>query len=484
MKKLSFMLAALFVVLILPFSAGCGGKEERTSYQINCTLEKNFLTASQTVDFYNDTGAALGELKFNLFGNAFRSGAKHSPISAQYTARAYPNGVNYGDMQIKSVTSNGEGLAFSVGGDDLNILTVSLPGEVYPDERISLEIKFNLNLANVIARTGYTDKVVNLANFYPILCPYDGQNGFYECVYYSSGDPFFSEVANYTVTLTADEKFVVASSGKLLERTVSGDRATATYTAEKVRSFAFVLSRDFESITKTVDGIEVNYYFYDDKTPEKSLEYAEKSLMLFNEKFGKYPYQNYSVVQTEFIQGGMEYPALVMISDDLEENAYGEVIVHETAHQWWQTAVGNNEVEYGFLDEGLAEYSVVVFYENYPEYGMDRKTLISSSEKTYKVFCSVYDKFYGKVNTVMKRSLKDFTSEYEYVNMAYIKPCIMYDYLRTTVGDDAFFKGLKDYYKKFCFKNATPDDLVGVFEKCGTDTNGFFESFFDGKVII
>jgi aminopeptidase N len=484
MKKLSFLLAALLVVLVLPFSASCGGKNKQTSYQINCTLEKNFLTASQTVDFYNDTGAVLSELKFNLFGNAFRSGAKHRPISAQYTVRAYPNGINYGDMQVKSVACNGEELPFSVGGEDLNILTVNLPSEIYPDERALIEIKFNLNLANVIARTGYTDKVVNLANFYPILCPYDEQNGFYECVYYSSGDPFYSEVANYTVTLTADEKFVVASSGKLLERTVTGDKATSTFTAEKVRSFAFVLSKDFESITKTVDGIEVNYYFYDDKTPEKSLEYAEKSLKLFNEKFGKYPYEHYSVVQTEFIQGGMEYPALVMISDDLEENAYGEVIVHETAHQWWQTAVGNNEVEYGFLDEGLAEYSVVVFYENYPEYGMDRKTLISSSEKTYKVFCSVYDKFYGKVNTVMKRSLKDFTSEYEYVNMAYIKPCIMYDYLRTTVGDDAFFKGLKDYYKKFCFKNATPDDLVGVFEKCGTDTNGFFESFFDGKVII
>jgi hypothetical protein len=26
--------------------------------------------------------------------------------------------------------------------------------------------------------------------------------------------------------------------------------------------------------------------------------------------------------------------------------------------------------------------------------------------------------------------------------------------------------------------------LVGTFEKCGADTNGFFESFFLGKVIL
>ena len=101
----------------------------------------------------------------------------------------------------------------------------------------------------------------------------------------------------------------------------------------------------------------------------------------------------------------MEHPALVMISDNLEQSAYLEVVAHETAHQWWQGVVGNNEIEYGFLDEGLAEYSVVLFYENYPEYNLKRQDLIESSENTYKIFCTVSDKVFGKVNTVMKRSL-------------------------------------------------------------------------------
>ena len=84
----------------------------------------------------------------------------------------------------------------------------------------------------------------------------------------------------------------------------------------------------------------------------------------------------------------------------------------------------------------------------------------------------------------MIKSLGEFKGEYEYVNLAYVKPCIMYEYLRKTVGDEAFFKGLKKYYESYKFKNATPDDLVGVYEKLGKDTNGFFESFFEGKVII
>ena len=180
----------------------------------------------------------------------------------------------------------------------------------------------------------------------------------------------------------------------------------------------------------------------------------------------------------------MEFPALVMISDELKGLPYGEVIVHETAHQWWQSAVGNNEIEHGFLDEGLAEYSVVLFYENYAEYGYTRQSLIKASEQTYKVFCSVSDKLNGKVNTVMIRSLKDFLSEYEYVNVAYIKPCLMYDGIRTTIGNKRFFNALKRYYEQNKFKNAEPDDLVGAFEKVGADTNGYFESFFLGKEII
>jgi aminopeptidase N len=60
----------------------------------------------------------------------------------------------------------------------------------------------------------------------------------------------------------------------------------------------------------------------------------------------------------------------------------------------------------------------------------------------------------------------------------------MYDNLRTTIGDELFFKALKKYYQTYKFKNATPYDLVGAFEKVGADTNGYFQSFFDGKVII
>ncbi len=484
MKKISVLFALILCALCLPFGAGCNNNaSSNIKYDISCSLNENVVSGVEKVEFTNFTENSFKELKFNIFGNAFRADATYKPIASQHAYRAYPNGQSYGEMNIKSAKVDGAGVKYQICGQDKNILSIPLEEELFPDEKVSVEIEFELVLADVIARTGLNQSSINLGNFYPILCGIE-DGAFYECLYYSSGDPFYSDVSDYKVRVELDKKYILATSGKLVKSQLDGNVVCYEYELNKARSFAMVASENFKVESNDSLGIEVNYYYYNDPEPALSLEYALKSLKLFGELYGEYAYPTYSVVQTKFIQGGMEYPALVMIADDLESKAYGEVIVHETAHQWWQSAVGNNEIKYGFLDEGLAEYSVVAFYDNYSEYGFNRSELMSSAEKTYKIFCSVSDKIFGKVNTVMVRSLDEFSSEYEYVNMAYVKPCIMYENLRTTVGDTLFFKALKRYYKENCFKNAKPEDLMGAFERSGADTNGFFDSFFSGKVII
>lgn len=484
MKKILWVLTGFLIFSSCFCCASCGvEKKQISTYDIVVQIDDNVVNGKETVTFYNDTDNSFSQLKFNLFANAFRENAKYSPVSFSYEHSCYPNGKSYGDIQILSVESKGEGLKFEISGEDENILKVTLNEEVFPEESVSVDITFKVTLANVIARTGYNDKTINLANFYPILCGIS-DGAFYECVYYSSGDPFFSDVADYNVSITCDSDLIVASSGELVERVSINDKTTYIYSLLSARSYAVVLSKDFECMTDTSLGVRVNYYFYDDTAPEKAMTYALKSLKLFNDIFGEYPYSTYSVVQTKFVQGGMEFPTLVMISDGLETEAYGEVVVHETAHQWWQTTVGNNEIEYGFLDEGLAEYSVILFYENYPEYNLKRESLVKSAEQTYKTYCTVYDKLFGETNTKMLRSLKDFTSEYEYVNLAYVKSAIMYDTLRTTVKEETFFNSLKKYYNDNKFKNATPYDLIASFERCGVDVAGYFESFFNGEAVI
>ena len=484
MRKKSLILVAFVFSLFaaLPFY-GCDGGGKRTTYEIDCEFDGATVSGTERVSFYNSTDNSFKELKFNLFPNAFRKGAKYSPVSAQYYHQAYKWGESFGGTEISAVRIDGENAEFSVCGEDMNVLSVSLGAEVFPDERATVEIDFKTDLAKVVARTGVNADTVNLANFYPVLCGIEN-GGFYECVYYANGDPFFSDPSDYTVTFTRDKSLIAAASGELISETEKDGKITSRYAIKNARSFAMTLSDKFLIASEKSGDTDVFYYYYDDAEPEQTLRAAVSALKFFAGKWGEYPYKTYSVVQTPFIQGGMEFSALVFISDGLESAAKKEVAVHETAHQWWQTVVGNNEIKHPFIDEGLAEYSVVLFYETHLEYGYTRENLIAAAEQTYKIYCSVYDRIVGETDTTMTRAIPEYTSEYEYVNISYVKACIMFDYLRQTVGDGKFFSGLKRFYDENAFKTATPESLVGAFERAGADSNGFFESFFNGTAII
>ena len=479
MKKflVSFLIVAVTMQL-LTFS-GCEKKERITVYGIDCEYSDGRLTGKENLNFYNSGENPVSVLKFNLYANAFRKGARYPGVGIDAVAEAYYNGISYGEIIIINVTPCKE---YAVVGEDKNVLSVYLSEQVFPEESVSISIEYEITLANVIARTGVNDKTVNLANFYPILCALG--NDFYECVYYSKGDPFYSDVANYNVRITVQDGVAVAGSGEIIGENRANGKTTYSFSVKSARSFSMVLSKDYKTVSDNSTGVKIIYYYYNDDNPTASLGFAVESMKLFSEYFGAYPYKTYSVCQTRFLEGGMEYPCLSMISDKLEGLSYGEVIVHETAHQWWQATVGNNEIEHPFLDEGLSEYSVILFYEKYKEFGLTREKLIEYSEDSLRQYCSLYKKLFGKVDTGMGRRINEFGTNYEYVMINYIEPCIMYDTLRKTIGDEKFFTGLKNYFSEYKFKNAVPDDLIGIFERTGADTNGFFESFINGKVVF
>ncbi len=386
MRKIFISVFTVFFITAVLIFGGCNGCNacsscrkdvEKSGYDIYLELNGDEVKGSETVCFFNSTDNEINELKFNLFLNAFRKDALYSPISEQLSSLAYYNGKSYGYITVLGVYIDNEEAFFSITGNDENILSVPLKNGVFPEESVSVRIDFKAKLPNVIARTGINDKTVNLNNVFPILCAYD--NGFYECNYYSIGDPFFSENSSFTVRLKAEKDYVVVSSGKTLKKETDGDYCIYTFFNGNVRDFSIILSKDFDEVTETVNGVEINYYFYNDAYPKKSLDTAVKAIKTFSEIFGEYGYGFYNVVQTEFLSGGMEYPCLSMISDDLTDVERQEVIVHETAHQWWYNMVGNNEIEHGFLDEGLTEYSVVLFFERNTEYGVGRVDFIKKA---------------------------------------------------------------------------------------------------------
>ena len=394
--------------------------------------------------------------------------------------QAYYQGDSYGEMVISSV--NGA-KSWEIAGEDENILYAYLPQSLYPEDKVVLDIAFMTKLAKVNHRTGVSETAIHLGNAFPILCAW-GKDGFIETVYYSDGDPFLSDCADYTLTLKLPKDYLVASTGELTKERTLESKKEYDFTANKVREFALVLSKNFQVKTARANGKTVAYYYTADENADKTLALAVESFCYFESVFGEYPYPCYTLVQTSLCLGGMEYPMLSMLSTSLKQRELTRAVVHETAHQWWYGVVGSNQIENAWQDEGLAEYSALCFFKAYEKYEVKREDEVANALKEYRSYYDVYGSVLGRTDTKMQRHLKDYLTEYEYKCISYDKAVVMFDTLRKSVGDKKFFQALKKYYADNSYQIATPDNLIGSFEKTGVDVAGFFDGFLQGKGVL
>lgn len=484
-KQIKIVAILLSVICALPLFAACEKKpqkEERSHYEITATYDEEHktVTASMSLSYYNGTEAILDELCFHLYPAAFREGARFSPVPKDAVSSAYPAGLSYGGIEIGKTTLGGAEVATSIEGEDEDILVVKMSGEgLYPTERAELTVDFTLTLPEIRHRFGYQGSRVNLGNWYPIACAFEDGN-FVTDPYYSTGDPFYSDCADYKVSVTVPDGLTVAASG----RVTGADNAdgTKTFSSEilAARDYAAVIG-EFKMLGSKAGDTDVNYYYISDPEPEKALTAAVDAIKTFSDKFGEYPYESMSSVETQFLQGGMEYPGLAMISDALTGDFYREAIIHETAHQWWYAAVGNDEVRYPWLDEGLTEFSTSIFYRENPAYEVDYEKRIADALGAYVLYFDAFGN--ADSDTSMTRKVCEYDSAFEYTYMTYVKGELMFESLRSVIGDEKFFAGLKDYYSTYKFKTAKPDDLIGCMEKAsGRDLKSFFDSWTEGKV--
>ena len=460
--------------------AGCGVKgRHRTHYTIEGEFlpQENKLVASMSVTVPNSSEETLEKLSFELWPNAYREGAKYAPVSDLYSGFAYYRGISYGGIEVTSV---GGADSFEIGGEDENILSVALFEPLFPDEEVTVSFEFEVTLANINHRLGVGVRNVTLANFYPVLCA-RGEQGFLEYVYANCGDPFVSECADYELQLTFPSEYEVAYSG-VGQVTSAQGKKTLSMSAEEVRDVACVLGKDLSCVTQDVAGVCVEYWYLVDAAPEETLKAATESLAYFSETFGEYAYPRYTLVQTDFPYGGMEYSGLAMIASNLMREDIPAVVAHETAHQWWYSMVGSNQFETPWLDEGLAEYSAAMFLGEHPEYEISYSDFVKQSENGYRAYFSVKSQLSGEADTGMNRALTSYSGEYEYRNLAYDKGVIMLDRVRSVTGERAFLAAMRRYFEKCSGKIASPEDFISCFR--GSNAEELFRSFVDGKCVI
>lgn len=493
MKKL---LLLIFAFLMLPLCfLGCTNEDlitkssmEANSYRICASFDNSnkTLTAKEEVDFKNKTGKTLDNLKFHLHPNAFSENAKTNvAVSPAQEQKAFPNGKNFGGILVTSAKINDNQIDFSIVDNEKQILSVNLPKTLENGGGITIFLEFSLTLPNINHRFGYGNNTINLGNWYPILCVF-GEDDWDTEAYLPYGDPFFSEISNYEVSLSYDENLTLASTGNLIKESVENEIKTSTFRALSVRDFAMVLSNKFDKKSSTVGNTLINYFYYDDENSDDNLKTCVDAVKTFNELFGNYPYKTLNVVKANFLQGGMEYPNLVYISDQVTNDAdYKNVIIHEIAHQWWYGVVGNNELSFAWIDEGLAEFSTALFYEFNEGYEFSMSEVIGNALSSYLLFSDVYREVYDDFNTAINRPVSTFNTEMEYTYLTYVKSLLMFDSLKDLIGEKKVLKCMKALYETYAMKEVTPNELLDCFEKVShRKIKGFMTSWLDGTVVL
>ncbi len=467
MKKriVSIILVVAILLAMLPLSA-CS-KTQTSSYQIDVVLdvESKSLTVVQETTYIHESEFETSTVCFNLYQNTTREGATYPAVPKDMKFAAYPNGSSHGGITFLSVKIGEEDVNFEVGGVDENFLIINLSSPLAKGESVNIKMEYKVQLANINSRLGYGEDTINLGNFYPILAVFeDTENGgeFYECIPYSLGDPFYTTPASYEVSITLPIEYLVASSGEQVKTETADDVKTIFYRADQVKSFCMVCSDKFSLQTQIKNGIEINYYYLSDTSPTITTAMIANALDLYQDSFGDYQYNTFTVADANFFQGGMEYSALVMISTNVEDQFRDVVIVHETAHQWWQTMVGTNEIEFAVLDEGLTELSTTYFFENYPQYGVDAESMIKQKEATYSTYVEILNVLEEKTPPTPTLSLASYRSSYDYYALVYVRGHLIFEEMSEMVGDDIFIAFLKAFQEKYNMKNADIDDFLSV----------------------
>lgn len=432
-------------------------------YRINASLDdtNGVIKGNQVVKYTNTEDRDLNELYFNIHPNEYNVDEIEG---------------DSGFLNIRSVRINGIPASYSVDTFE-TILKVESEEGFKLGETYLIQLTFITALPAIGDRLGFAEDIYNLGNWYPILCVYD-EDGWNLDPFYYYGDPFYSEVSNYDVNMEVPDKFIVAGSGYVTDIYHNDGKKIYSFVGDRMRDFALVMSDRFDILSTNVNDTTVFLYYPKDLEKEalmdKSLDISAKSIRLFSDVIGTYPYKTYSVVLTEFTTG-MEYPGLVYISLNYYHRGLSDiqkVIVHETGHQWFYGIIGNDQIESGWIDEGLTRF-VEMYYH--------LKTINENSYTAYIVKLKGELRGFGGVESVnIKKHPKDVKSGKEYKYMAYSKPALMFNELYQTYGEEKFIEYLRALYDGHKFEILKEDGIrkaaESVFEK---DLSDFFDYWLD-----
>lgn len=286
------------------------------------------------------------------------------------------------------------------------------------------------------------------------------------------------------LNITVPEGYVSLSNGSLEFSSLNGDGTrTDSWRQEQAHStyLTMIAVGNFTISKDQWRDKEVNYYTEPEFAPTAKIVFGNtpEIMEFFSNKLGvDYPWDKYSqIVVRDFVSGAMEntsasvfYEGLNMTEGEHIDQNQDDIIAHELFHHWFGDLVTAESWSNLPLNESFATYGEYLW----DEYKNGRDQADYQAFNNLEAYLSSGDK---KRVDVIRYDYAD--REHMFDEVSYQKGGLILHMLRKTVGDEAFFKALNTYLKKFAFKTAEIHDLRLIFEEItGRDLNWFFNQWF------
>jgi hypothetical protein len=425
-------------------------------YTLTATLDyaAHHLATDEQIVFTNRTGETLNELVLMI-----------PPID-------FPGVFTLQQMEWQ------DGLPVEGGSLQGSRMDIPLRVPLSPGEFVGLNISYELQLPSPTPSEevrpipfGYTARQTNLVDWYPFVAPYIPGKGWLAHQPGYFGEHLVYEDSDFHVNLRLEgdppELTVAAST---LE---TKDGEWRHYTHPSARNFAWSVSHQYQVAETNVGNTKIISYFfpYHQVAGEAVLKTTAEALALYNERFGDYRHPALSVVEADFLDG-MEYDGLYFLSNgfyNLYQGTPGEYLVaiaaHETAHQWFYGAVGNDQALEPWLDEALCTYAERLYFENLHPEAIDWWW-------SYRI---QYYQPSGWVDT----SIYNAQGYRAYRDAVYLNGAMFLEELRTLMGDSAFFAFLRSYATEKSGQIATREDFFTLLSQyTSADTRPLLKKYF------
>ncbi len=475
------------------------GAQEIANYDIEVSLDPQarLLTGEQTISYSNTTQTPITEIVFHLYLNAFKTTDTVFMQESGGQLRGFafnPESAGWVDV-LEIRLEDGTPLALEIL-EDGTLASASLPEAVQPGETLRVYLRFQSQLPEIFARTGWLldergDPFFLVAQWFPKLGVWTDEG--WEADIFHGNAEFFADFGRYQVAVTLPDSYVHGATGVLASITDNPDATlTAVYQAAGVIDFAWVASPNLHAAVEQVGDVEVTYLYLPehDWSVERIFEAVGDSLSAFSNWFGEYPYARLTVVDVPEEgsgAGGMEYPTFITVGavtsrDNRPGGTSGwsdflEIVtVHEVAHQWWQSMVATNEAREPWLDEGFADYATIRYFVD--KYGLEIRGPDRDSLPAF--LAGRRSSFLRNPDLPMYGAAWDMPYN-EYVIAAYSKPDMALMTLEAQVGEDVMTEILQTYFERFRFAHPTTEDFQQVaVEVSGQNLDWFFEGLVYG----